>query len=243
MGMISQYHAKLDSDTIADAIRPLVEADSSIKVKSIIVKVQSRFNYIVSYRKAWLAKQKSVAKAKAYTRSCDEISVEKWVLAFDRGHRWGHTTTTLVECINSVLKGTGNLPVTIIVRSTFYRLNELFTQKSFEAHECVHNKFTRNEMFEVREMRDGSIYNVYLVQRHCDCGHFQVERLPCRHVLACCTNQHLDWQVYVYDVYKMFEICKVYRGEFILMGEPSTWSKYDGTKVITNWTLRRTTKG
>ncbi|RYR47136.1 hypothetical protein Ahy_A07g033083 [Arachis hypogaea] len=60
--MTNTHHAKLDSDTIADVIRPLVEADLSIKVKSIIAKVQSRFNYIVSYRKVWLAKQKSAAK-------------------------------------------------------------------------------------------------------------------------------------------------------------------------------------
>ncbi|XP_015952773.1 uncharacterized protein LOC107477296 [Arachis duranensis] len=62
MGTISQDHAKLDSDTIADAIRPLVEADPSIKVKSVIAEVQGRFNYTVSYCKAWLAKQKAVAK-------------------------------------------------------------------------------------------------------------------------------------------------------------------------------------
>ncbi|XP_025680346.1 uncharacterized protein [Arachis hypogaea] len=62
MKTISQDHAKLDSDTIVDAIRPLVESDPSIKVKSVIVEVQSRFNYTVSYRKAWLAKQKVVAK-------------------------------------------------------------------------------------------------------------------------------------------------------------------------------------
>ncbi|RYR66098.1 hypothetical protein Ahy_A03g012045 [Arachis hypogaea] len=61
MGTISQDHAKLDSNTTTDAIRPLDEAES-IKVKSIITEVQSRFNYIVSYRKAWLEKQKSVAK-------------------------------------------------------------------------------------------------------------------------------------------------------------------------------------
>ncbi|RYQ80375.1 hypothetical protein Ahy_Scaffold1g106832 isoform A [Arachis hypogaea] len=46
MGTISQDHAKLDSDTIADAIRPLVEADPSIKVKSVIAEVQGKFNYI-----------------------------------------------------------------------------------------------------------------------------------------------------------------------------------------------------
>ncbi|XP_072062276.1 uncharacterized protein [Arachis hypogaea] len=431
----ARSHAKLDSDTIADAIRPLVEADPSIKVKSIITEVQSRFNYTVSYRKAWLTKQKSVVKVfgdwkvsyqtlpvwlkamtakmprsrvqiktlpvyreseevqgvrvlhrvfwsfypcivafrhckplvqvdgthlyrkykgallvaiaqdgnqnivpvafaivegetadaweffltnlrryvvtidgvgiisdrhnsidaaiarsngysrteqeynknyqrlqergEAYMHWCDEIGVDRWVLAFDGGHRWGHMMTNLVECINSVMKGARNLPVTAIVRFTFYRLNELFTRKSAEAHEHVRNGFTysefatkrveesfrragsivvnrfdrRNEVFEVREMPDGSIYTINLAQRHCDCGHFQVERLPCRHVLACCANQRLDWQVYVHDVYKMSKICKVYRGEFVPMGDPSTWAPYEGAKVIANWTLRRTIKG
>ncbi|XP_016199126.1 uncharacterized protein LOC107640084 [Arachis ipaensis] len=463
MGMILQDHAKLDSDTIAEAIRPLVEADPSIKVKSIIAEVQSRSNYTVSYRKAWLAKQKSVAKifgdwevsyqnlpiwlkamtaklprsrvqikmlsvyreseevqgvrvlhcifwsfypcivafrhckplvqvngmhlygkykgallvavaqdgnqnivpiafaivkgetadaweffltnlqryvvtidgvgiisdrhtsidaaiarsngawspprawhmycirhigsnflrrfkapylhklvvntgysrteqeynknyqrlkewGEAYTQWCDDIGVERWVLAFDGVIVGGHMTTNLIECINSVLKGARNLPVTAIVRSTFYRLNKLFTRKSAEAHEHVRNGFTysefaikrveesfrragnivvnwfdrRNEMFEVHEMQDDSIYTVNLAQRHYDCGHFQVERLSCRHVLACCANQRLDWQVYVHDMYKMSEICKVYKGEFVPMGDPSTWDRYEGEKVIAN---------
>ncbi|RYR16010.1 hypothetical protein Ahy_B04g072998 [Arachis hypogaea] len=65
----------------------------------------------------------------------------------------------------------------------------------------VVNRFNkRNEMFEVRKMQDGSVYTVNLAQQDCDCGHFQVERLPCRHVLACCANQHLDWQLNVHDV-------------------------------------------
>nr|XP_029148359.1 uncharacterized protein LOC114925231 [Arachis hypogaea] len=55
-------HSKLDSNTIAEAIKPLVEADPSIKVKSVIAEVQSKFNYTISYRKAWLAKQKAVEK-------------------------------------------------------------------------------------------------------------------------------------------------------------------------------------
>ncbi|XP_057730529.1 uncharacterized protein LOC130945850 [Arachis stenosperma] len=401
MGTISQDHAKLDSDTIADAIRSLIEADPSIKVKSIITEVQGRFNYttlpvwlkvmtvkmprsrvqikmlpvyreseevqgvrvlhrvfwsfyscIVAFRhckplvhvdgthlygkykgallvavaqdenqnivlitfarvegetadaweffltnlrryvvtidgvgiisnrhtsidaaiarsngawsppRAWhmycirhigsnllrrfkapyLHKlveynknyQRLKERGEAYTQWCDEIGVERWVLAFDGGHRWGHMTTNLVECINSVLKGARNLPVTALVRSTFYRLNELFTRKSTEAHERLRNGFTCNEMFEVRKMQDGTIYTVNLAQRHCDCGHFQVERLPCRHMLACCANQRLNWQVYVHDVYKMSEIRKVYRGEFVPMGDPSTWDRYEGAKVIAN---------
>ncbi|XP_015947367.1 uncharacterized protein LOC107472358 [Arachis duranensis] len=59
---ISQDHSKLDSNTIAEAIKPLVEADPSLKVKSVIAEVQSKFNYTVNYWKAWLAKQKSVEK-------------------------------------------------------------------------------------------------------------------------------------------------------------------------------------
>ncbi|RYR39453.1 hypothetical protein Ahy_A09g045000 [Arachis hypogaea] len=71
---------------------------------------------------------------------------------------------------------------------------------------------------------------------------FEVKRLPCRHVLACCANQRLDWQVYVHNVYKVSEIRKVYRGEFVPMGDPSTWDRYKGAKVIANWILRRATK-
>ncbi|RYR56751.1 hypothetical protein Ahy_A05g022442 [Arachis hypogaea] len=50
-GTISQDHSKLDSDTIADVIRPLVEVGPSLK-----------FNYTINYRKVWLANQKSIAK-------------------------------------------------------------------------------------------------------------------------------------------------------------------------------------
>ncbi|RYR66691.1 hypothetical protein Ahy_A03g012753 [Arachis hypogaea] len=59
---ISQDHSKLDSNTIAEAINPLVKADPSIKVKSIIAEVQLKFNYTISYCKVWLAKQKLVEK-------------------------------------------------------------------------------------------------------------------------------------------------------------------------------------
>ncbi|RYQ94600.1 hypothetical protein Ahy_B08g089540 [Arachis hypogaea] len=53
---ISQDHSKLDSITIAEAIKPFVEADPLLKVKLVIAEVQAKFNYTISYRKAWLAK-------------------------------------------------------------------------------------------------------------------------------------------------------------------------------------------
>ncbi|XP_025697392.1 uncharacterized protein [Arachis hypogaea] len=408
IGTISQDHSKLDSDTVANAIRPLVETDPSIKVKSIIAEVQSRFNYTISYRKAWLAKQKSIANVfggwedsyqalpwwlsvmvqkmpgsvvqietrplyngneeaqgvkilhrvfwsfnscirafrhckplvqvdgthlyekykgtllvavaqdgtiilclsplpwwkgrqlmrvtsfsgicewysttveeyninykrleerdEAYARWCDAIGLRHWVLTFDEGHRWGHMTTNLVECINSVLKGARNLPVLALVRATYYRLNELFTRKSAETHErkragytysafaqqrieasmqqagniVVHHFDRRNEVFEVREMTTGKVLVVDLARRTCDCGHFQVERIPCHHVIACCANQRLDWQLYVHDVYKMTEVRKVYKFEFTPLGDPDTWPPYEGPTLVANPVQRRTSKG
>ncbi|XP_016195616.1 uncharacterized protein LOC107636633 [Arachis ipaensis] len=308
--IISQDHSKLDSKIVAEAIKPFVEVDSSIKVKSVIAEVQSKFNYTVSYRKAWLAKQKAMEsifrgweasyealpiwfeamchkepsvvvhfetmptyqgddlvrdicvlhrvfwsyypcirafrhykpvvqvnvthlyekykgcllvavsqngninivpiafaivegetsddlslidtilsgqlllvvmglglllelsicfvsvilsqtsrgssrhltcrslssileyqmcyqrlrkQGEAYTYWLDRIPHEQYALAFDGRYRWGHMTTNLVECINSVLKGERNFPVTALVKATFYRLNELFTRKRAEA--------------------------------------------------------------------------------------------------------------
>ncbi|RYR74558.1 hypothetical protein Ahy_A02g009281 isoform D [Arachis hypogaea] len=172
----------------------------------------------------------------AYTQWCNVIGVERWVLAFDGGHRWGHMTTNLksTDAYERLRNG-----------FTYSKFTTKRVEESFRrAGNIVVNRFDRrNEMFEVREMQDGTIYTVNLAQRHCDCSHFQVERLLCHHMLACCANQRLDWQVYVHDVYKMSEICKVYKGEFVPMGDPSTWDRYEGAKVIANWTLRRATKG
>ncbi|XP_057746253.1 uncharacterized protein LOC130965511 [Arachis stenosperma] len=265
---ISQDHSKLDLITIAEAIKPLVEADPSLKIKSVITEEQSKFNYTISYRKAWLAKQKAVEKIyggwkasyevlpiwfevmchkepsavvhfetmPAYQgddlvtdirvlhqvfwsyypcirafkhckpivqvdgthlygkyKGCLLVAVlqdgnnnivpiafvivegdtsdvwhffisnlrqhvvtwdgvglisdrhesinaavvrsysQTYALAFDGGYRWSHMTTNIVECINSVLKGARNLPINALVKTIFYKLNELFTRKRAEA--------------------------------------------------------------------------------------------------------------
>ncbi|RYR01519.1 hypothetical protein Ahy_B06g080397 [Arachis hypogaea] len=412
-------HAKLDSITIAEAIKPLVEADPSLKVKSVIAEVQSKFNYTVSYRKAWLAKQRAVEKifggweasyealpiwfqamchkepsavvhfetmpayqgddlvghirvdgthlygkykgcllvavsqdgnnnivpiafaivegetsdawhfflsnlrqhvvtrdgvglisdrhesinaaversngawspprafhmfcirhiesnflrkfkapylqklvvnigysrtvreyevryqrlrerGEAYTNWLNRIPREQYALAFDGGYRWGHMTTNLVECINSVLKGARNLPITALVKATFYRLNELFTRKRAEAEarinaghvfsEVVTSKLhanqlasgniqvscfdRQNEVFEVREMPSGLEFAVDLRALRCDCGEFQMD-----------------------------QVRRVYRARFRPLGNPTTWPAYNGPRYVPNPYLRRVSKG
>ncbi|RYQ89454.1 hypothetical protein Ahy_B09g096091 isoform M [Arachis hypogaea] len=432
---ISQDHSKLDSNTITEAIKPLVEADPSLKVKSVIADVQAKFNYTVSYRKAWLAKQKAVEKifggweasyealpiwfeamchkepsaivhfetmnayqgddlvsdirvlhrvfwsyypcirafrhckpivqvdgthlygkykgcllvavsqdgnnnivpiafaivegetsdawhfflsnlrqhvvtrdgvglisdrhesinaaversngawspprafhmfcirhiesnflrkfkapylqklvvnigysrtvreyevryqrlrerGEAYTNWLNRIPREQYALAFDGGYRWGHMTTNLVECINSVLKGARNLPITALVKATFYRLNELFTRKRAEAEARINAGHVFSELVTTK-----------LHANQLASGNIQVDRIPCRHVFACCANQRLDWQLYVHDVYKMDQVRRVYRARFRPLGNPSTWPAYTGPRFVPNPFLRRVTKG
>ncbi|XP_072069298.1 uncharacterized protein [Arachis hypogaea] len=102
----------------------------------------------------------------------------------------------------------------------------------------VHRFDRQNEVFGVHEMTSRKVLVVDLERRTCDCGHFQVERLPCRHVIACCANQHFDWQLYVHDVYKMIEVRKVYRFEITPLGDPETWPAYEGPTLVANPALR-----
>ena len=40
----------------------MVESDLSFKIKSVIAEIQSRFEYMTTYQKAWMAKQKAIEK-------------------------------------------------------------------------------------------------------------------------------------------------------------------------------------
>ncbi|RYR58634.1 hypothetical protein Ahy_A05g024494 [Arachis hypogaea] len=100
-----------------------------------------------------------------------------------------------------------------------------------------------NKVFEVREMPSGLEFAVNLRLRHCDCVEFQVDRISCHHVFACCVNQRLDWKQYVHEVYTMAEIRKVYRTRFRPLENPTTWPVYQGSRLVPNPHLRRVAKG
>ncbi|XP_025625140.1 uncharacterized protein [Arachis hypogaea] len=56
-----------------------------------------------------------------------------WTQYSDEGRRFGHMTTNISECVNSILKGVRNLPVCSLVKATYGRLAELFVRKGREA--------------------------------------------------------------------------------------------------------------
>ncbi|RYR24948.1 hypothetical protein Ahy_B02g058554 [Arachis hypogaea] len=141
---LSQNHYKLDSSMVTAHIEPMITTNPSMKVKLIIIEIQSHFNYTPTNRKVWLVKQRVVEKAydnwetsyqellgkqrmsklkqngKCFKEWVDEIKLDRWSQAFDRGRRYGHMIANLVECTNFVLKGAQNLPITALVRSTYH---------------------------------------------------------------------------------------------------------------------------
>ncbi|XP_016172099.1 uncharacterized protein LOC107614399 [Arachis ipaensis] len=153
-------------------------------------KLVVNIGYSRTVREYELHYQRLRERGEAYTAWLNRIPWEQYALAFDGGYRWGHMNTNLVECINSVLKGVHNLPITALVKATFYRLNELFSRKRVEADaritavcrpcfsEIVTSKLhanqlasgniqvncfdRQNKVFEVREMPSGVEYVVDL---------------------------------------------------------------------------------
>ncbi|XP_016206312.1 uncharacterized protein LOC107646652 [Arachis ipaensis] len=63
----------------------------------------------------------------------NRIKYPMWTQHRDEGRRFGHMTTNISECVNSILKGVRNLPVCSLVKATHGRLAELFVRKGREA--------------------------------------------------------------------------------------------------------------
>lgn len=69
-------------------------------------------------------------------RWVNNIPLERWTKKFDEGRRWGHMTTNLIEPINNVFKDIWNLPITALVRETYFRLGSLFATRGEKWSRC-----------------------------------------------------------------------------------------------------------
>ena len=58
-----------------------------------------------------------------------DVPEEKWALTFDKGYRYGTMTTNVSECFNGVLKGAHSLPITVMVKYTWFKLNAYFDDR------------------------------------------------------------------------------------------------------------------
>ncbi|KAK5802953.1 hypothetical protein PVK06_030587 [Gossypium arboreum] len=58
------------------------------------------------------------------------IPFEQWTQAYDGGLQYGHMTSNLAECINSMLKGTHHLPIIAVVQETYFCLVAVFPKRA-----------------------------------------------------------------------------------------------------------------
>ncbi|KAK9985848.1 hypothetical protein SO802_030799 [Lithocarpus litseifolius] len=58
-----------------------------------------------------------------------DVPKEKLALTFDESYRYGVMTTNVSECFNGVLKGARSLPITAMVKYTWFKLNAYFDDR------------------------------------------------------------------------------------------------------------------
>ncbi|XP_016173818.1 uncharacterized protein LOC107616367 [Arachis ipaensis] len=98
----------------------------------------------------------------------NRMEYDKWTQHEDAGRRFGHKTTNISECVNSVLKGTRNLPVTSLVKSTYGRLAQLFVVRgqTAEAQLGSGHEFCQALVKSIdRNLRDSRCFTVTLYDR------------------------------------------------------------------------------
>ncbi|XP_029146844.1 uncharacterized protein [Arachis hypogaea] len=103
---------------------------------------------------------------------CDwanRMEYERWTQHKDGGRRYGCLTTNISECVNSVLKGTRNLAVTSLAKSTYLWLAELFVVQGqmAEAQLGSRHRFSQALVKAIeRNLRDSRCFTVTLFDRH-----------------------------------------------------------------------------
>ncbi|KAL3535938.1 hypothetical protein ACH5RR_004399 [Cinchona calisaya] len=59
---MNRDHAQLDAEFVARHIKDLVKSQISISSASIQAEISEKFNYDISLKKAWMAKQKAIVE-------------------------------------------------------------------------------------------------------------------------------------------------------------------------------------
>ncbi|XP_016199983.1 uncharacterized protein LOC107640990 [Arachis ipaensis] len=103
---------------------------------------------------------------------CDwtnRMGYDKWTQHQDGGRWFGHMTTNISECVNHVLKGTQNLSITALVKSTYRRLVELLVIRgqTAEAQLGTGHQFCQALVKAIEcNLRDSRCFTVTLFDRH-----------------------------------------------------------------------------
>ncbi|CAL2256007.1 unnamed protein product [Prunus armeniaca] len=136
----------------------------------------------------------------------EEAGLHKWSRAHMDGRRYNVMTTNIAESINSVLRFARTLPVVHLIGEIMNLLVKWFTKCRELALKCTTTlcpnfgeKKLRNMLEDAARMNVVKVNNaqfnvldghmdglVDLTNNTCSCRKFQLEQLPCKHVVAVC---------------------------------------------------------
>ncbi|KAK9988918.1 hypothetical protein SO802_029157 [Lithocarpus litseifolius] len=152
----------------------------------------------------------------------EDVPKEKWALAFDEGFRYGAMTTNVSECFNGVLKGARNLPITAMVKYTWFKLNTYFDDR-------------RNKS--IAQLKSGKRWCKYafdiFMRNKAKAEHHRVTRL------ICIRYRH-DAEQYIDQCYSMNALFRSYAPVFPALKDRLSWPDPKETrKVVPNPRLIR----
>lgn len=110
-------------------------------------------------------------------KSLDEIPLEMWTLAYDGGRRYGVMTTHLPACLDVLLKGAQNLPITAMVQSIFIKLAQYFN-----------NRRTKIQA----QLKEGQLFSKYAINKF----DRYVEKSK-RHTVTIFDREHGTFQIWI----------------------------------------------
>ncbi|XP_021833424.1 uncharacterized protein LOC110773230 [Prunus avium] len=136
----------------------------------------------------------------------EEAGLHKWSRAHMDGRRYNVMTTNIAESINSVLRFARMMPVVHLIGEIINLFVKWFTERRDLALNCTTTlcpnfgeKKLRNKLEDAARMNvvklNNAQYNVLdgymdglvdLTNNSCSCRKFQLEQLPCKHVVAVC---------------------------------------------------------
>uniref|UniRef100_A0A2N9F1B3 SWIM-type domain-containing protein n=1 Tax=Fagus sylvatica TaxID=28930 RepID=A0A2N9F1B3_FAGSY len=202
----------------------------------------------------------------------DEIPVERWTCSHDGGHRYGAMTTNLVECFNGVLKGSRSLPITAMVKFTFFKLANYFDDRRAKIQDQLNSgevfskyamdKFNRCRakagghtvtmfdrnlgVFEIRtspnlgsSYRGDHTHQIRLHEGTCTCGKWQMFKIPCSHLIACCSDQHINVMQFIDPCYRLTEQLACYSRPFEPVKDELYWKPIEGPTLRPDPTMAR----
>ncbi|XP_034203776.1 uncharacterized protein LOC117618293 [Prunus dulcis] len=177
-------------------------------------KLKKRDHILMHFEKA--AKSYSIAEFDGHFRKIkrkehvaqylEEAGLHKWSRAHMDGCRYNVMTTNIAESINSVLRFARMPPVVHLIGEIVNLLVKWFTERRELALNCTTTlcpnfgeKKLRNRLEDAARMNvvkvNNAQYNVLdgdmdglvdLTNNSCSCRKFQLEQLPCKHVVAVC---------------------------------------------------------